>query len=59
VLELPLHLDPQAEEVWQASESQGHGTLQWQRYGIESFVCLRLYEACEHSLDQQAAIVFS
>jgi len=57
-LQLPLGLDPEAEEVWQASASQGQGDLQWQRYGIESFVCLRMYHACERSLERQAAIVF-
>ncbi len=57
-LELPLDLDPDAEEVWQATESQGEGDLKWQRYGIESFICLRLCQACKHSLKHQAAIVF-
>jgi hypothetical protein len=57
-LQVPLDLDPEAEEVWEATNSQGHGNLQWQRYGIESFVCLRLYNACERSLEHHAAIVF-
>jgi hypothetical protein len=57
-LQLPLDLDPESEEVWKASETQGRGDVQWQRYGIESLVCLRLYKACEHSLERQAAIVF-
>jgi hypothetical protein len=57
-LQLPLDLEPESEEVWQPSDSQGQGELQWQRYGIESFVCLRLYRACHRSLQQQAAIVF-
>jgi hypothetical protein len=57
-LQLPLDLDPEADEVWHACDSQGQGELQWQRYGIESYICLRLCRACEHSLKQQAAVVF-
>ena len=57
-LQLPLELDPEAEEVWQASTSQGQGATQWQRYGIESFVCLRLYFAAQRSIQEGAAIVF-
>ena len=57
-LQLPLELDPEGEEVWEATESQGEGDLQWQRYGIESFVCIRLYAACQRSLRNGAAIVF-
>jgi len=57
-LGLPLDLDPEEEIVWNAAESQGEGETQWQRYGIESFTCLRLYHASEHSLKNGAAIVF-
>jgi hypothetical protein len=57
-LELPLELDPEAEEVWEAADSQGTGDNLWERYGIESFGCLRLYTACQHSLKHGAAIVF-
>jgi len=57
-LQVPLELDADAEAVWEATQSQGKGNVPWQRYGIESFVCLRLYRACERSLENQAAIVF-
>jgi len=57
-LGLPLDLDPESEIVWEAPESQGEGETQWQRYGIESFICLRLFHACEHSIKNGAAIVF-
>jgi hypothetical protein len=57
-LRLPLELDPESDEVFAAMNSQGPGELQWQRYGIESYVCLQLHDACEHSLKNGAAIVF-
>jgi len=57
-LELPLELDPEAEEVWEATEHQGSGDTCWERYGIESFTCLRLHYAARASVDCGAAIVF-
>jgi hypothetical protein len=57
-LELPLELDPEAAEVLRATEGQGRGDTKWRRYGIESFVCLRLFWAAEHSLREGAAMVF-
>lgn len=58
ILELPLDMDPEAEELWQAADTQGEGDLLWQRYGIESYVCLRLHHAARHSITHSAAIVF-
>ncbi|HOA74813.1 MAG TPA: hypothetical protein PL151_20805 [Phycisphaerae bacterium] len=57
-LELPLDLDPESDLVWDATQTQGQGDTQWQRYAIESFTCLRLHKACIHSLETGAAIVF-
>ncbi|MFL5242013.1 MAG: hypothetical protein ACJ8FY_07885 [Gemmataceae bacterium] len=58
-LQLPLDLDPEAEEVWEAAfDKQGEEDEVWHRYGIESFVCLRLYAASKHSMEHGAAIVF-
>lgn len=48
-MELPLDLDPEDEQVYEAAESQGTGTTTWQRYGRESYSCLRLYHAAIHS----------
>ena len=59
VLELPLDLEPESEEVWEAAESQGTGNTLWQRYGIESYTCLRLYHAAKHSIANSAVIVFT
>lgn len=57
-LQLPLDLDPEEDTVWEAAHSQGKGETQWQRYGVESFTCLRLYQAAARSLESGAAIVF-
>lgn len=58
-LQLPLSLDPESEEVWQAVDSRGKGNLRWQRYGMESFVCLRLHRAAQHSISNSALLVFT
>lgn len=57
-LELPLTIEPDAKVLWKAANSQGQGKMKWQKYGIESFTCLRLYRAAEHSLKTGALIVF-
>ncbi|MTV36705.1 hypothetical protein [Duganella radicis] len=59
VLEIPEGLHSQAEELWEAAESQGDGNCVWQRYGIETFSCVVLREACSKSMASGAAIVFS
>ena len=58
-VELPLDTDPEADEVWEAAETQGEGDLLWQRFGVESFTCLRLYNAARCSIDHSAVIVFT
>ncbi|MFQ6548888.1 hypothetical protein AADZ90_013095 [Aestuariibius sp. 2305UL40-4] len=57
-LSLPLEMTTKSEALWEASESQGHGKETWQRYGIESFTCASLIEACRKSMETGAAIVF-
>jgi hypothetical protein len=58
-IDLPLELDPEAEEIWEAADSQGEGEKTWQRYGVESFTCLRLYHGAKHSVAHSAVIVFT
>jgi len=58
-LQLPLETDPEAEEVWAAADAQGKGPLLWQRYGVESFVCLRLLHAARQSISNSALIIFT
>lgn len=57
-LELPLNLDPEDEEVWNAAGAQAESETRWKRYGVESFTCIRLYQAAKHSIEHSAAIVF-
>lgn len=58
LLEIPDGLDAESDEVLEAVENPGSGTVHWQRYGIESFSCMRLLAACQASLNTGAAIVF-
>lgn len=58
-LELPEDLSLEDERVWQAVENQGEGESKWERYGVESYTCLALIEACEASVDTGAAVVFA
>ena len=59
VLELPLDLDHNDKSVWEAVEHQGAKSKEkWQSYGIESFTCLALVNACRVSIQVGAAIVF-
>ncbi len=58
-LGLPLDIDPESDEMWLAPESQGKGDVQWKRYGVESFTCLRLYHAARNSIQTNAAVVFA
>jgi hypothetical protein len=58
ILEIPKHLDENSKELYDASNSQGEGSCLWEKYGIESYICVRLMRGCQHSIRTQAAIVF-
>ncbi len=58
VLELPLTLDPEAKEIWDAAREPGVGAEKWSRYGIESFTCIRLVRACEKSIETGSLLMF-
>jgi hypothetical protein len=57
-LGVPTELDPESDELAEASEEQGDGEG-WKRYGVESFTCVRLLAAARASLDRGAAVVFT
>ncbi len=57
-LQLPLDLDPEDKAFFDAVDSQGIGEQKWQRYGIESFTCIRLFRSAEHSIKTGSTIVF-
>jgi hypothetical protein len=57
-LQLPLDLDPEDVAFFDAVDSQGIGEHKWQKYGVESFTCIRLLNAARHSIETGAAIVF-
>jgi hypothetical protein len=58
LLEIPDGLDPESDDVLNAAEDPASGTTTWQRYGIESFSCVRLLAACDASVKSGATIVF-
>lgn len=57
-LGLPEDLNPESDEVFEAADSETPAGDGWQRYGVESFVCLRLIHAAKHSIKTGAAIAF-
>lgn len=58
-LGLPADLSLDDEAVARAAENQGEGEEKWERYGVETYTCLALIEACEASLETGAAVVFA
>jgi hypothetical protein len=57
-LGLPDDLDPDSEEVFEAADAETPATEGWQRYGVESYVCLQLLRAAELSVATGSAIAF-
>ncbi|CAL9332198.1 hypothetical protein SUDANB105_00097 [Streptomyces sp. enrichment culture] len=58
-LGLPEDLDPHSEEVFEATDAEEPATEGWQRYGVESYVCLQLLRAAKLSIATGAAIAFT
>ncbi|MFF5158284.1 hypothetical protein ACFY3N_18935 [Streptomyces sp. NPDC000348] len=58
-LGLPEDLDPHSEEVFEAADAEEPATEGWQRYGVESYVCLQLLRAAKASVETGAAIAFA
>ncbi|MFD7625536.1 hypothetical protein ACFV7Q_05730 [Streptomyces sp. NPDC059851] len=58
-LGLPEDLDPHSEEVFDAADAVKPATEGWQRYGVESYVCLQLLRAAKLSISTGAAIAFT
>jgi hypothetical protein len=57
-LRLPEDLDPDADDVYAACTAEKPAADGWRRYGVESYVCLRLIHAARHSITTGAAIAF-
>jgi hypothetical protein len=57
-LQIPLDLDPESDEVWDAADGTLEGAQGWQRYGVEAYTCLRLIDAARRSVATGAAIFF-
>ncbi|GII35060.1 hypothetical protein [Planotetraspora phitsanulokensis] len=60
LLELPDDLDPWSDAVCDAAEGDvSDPSAGWQRYGVESFTCLRLIAAARTSIRTGAALTFA
>ncbi|MET0626654.1 MAG: hypothetical protein ABW250_27220 [Pyrinomonadaceae bacterium] len=57
-LELPEGLTPDDEAFDAPFDDQGLGDAKWERYRVESYVCLGLIQVCEASIETGAAVVF-
>lgn len=57
-LAIPHDMDSESDELLEAAQNQGEGEG-WQRYGVESFTCVRLIHACEASIRSGAALVYA
>lgn len=58
-LGLPEDLDPDSEEVSDAVDAEDPAAEGWQRYRVESYVCLQLLRAAKLSVSTGAAIAFT
>ncbi len=58
-LEIPPDLDETSDALWEAADSQGEGSVKWERYGIETFSCVCLRRGCRKSIESKAALVFT
>ncbi|MGI5133719.1 hypothetical protein [Streptomyces sp. CA-106110] len=58
-LGLPEDLDPHSEAVFEATDAEEPATEGWQRYGVESYVCLQLLQVAKLSIATGAAIAFT
>jgi hypothetical protein len=57
-LQIPVDLDLDSDEVWDAADGTLEGAKGWQRYGVETYTCLRLIDAARRSIATGAAIFF-
>ena len=58
ILKIPKQITKDADELWEAADTQGEGMELWQQYGIESFTCVSLLEACQQSMRTGALLEF-
>lgn len=58
-LDLPLDMDPTSQQVRAAVERTGDPRIRWERYGVESLVCLHLHRACRASIASGTPICFA
>lgn len=55
---LPLDLDPDGDEIWRAADAGDLKADGWKKFGIEAFMCLRLYHAAKVSAERNQVLLF-
>jgi len=58
LINLPLDLDIESEEMWEAADDPPLEGELWQIYGIEAFGIARLIRACEAAIKHKAVLTF-
>ena len=58
LINLPLDLDIESEEMWEAADDPPSEGELWQIYGIEAFGIARLIRGCEAAIKQKAVLAF-
>lgn len=58
LINLPLDLDIESEEMWEAADDPPSEGELWQIYGIEAFGIARLIRGCEVAIKQKAVLAF-
>jgi hypothetical protein len=58
-LGVPLDIHPDSDLLWAAADSPPTSGEKWKTFGVESFGCLRLFAACNESVNQGRALLFS
>ncbi|OYU75074.1 MAG: hypothetical protein CFE32_15635 [Alphaproteobacteria bacterium PA3] len=58
LINLPLDLDIESEEMWEAADDPPSEGELWQIYGIEAFGIARLIRGCEAAIKHKAVLAF-
>ncbi len=58
LIDLPVRIDPEDDQLWKAAESPSTDGPLWMRYGVEAFGLARLVYGCDSALRHNAVLMF-